>query len=99
MYNYKIKTSFVSSEMSQARAIKNGFNIMIVHFYIHRKLDIMIRYMIFQSGLEPVLIQRLIGFEVIMDISSVLGRGMRELKIGDRFWYENAGMKNSFTPG
>ena len=55
--------------------------------------------MIFQYGLEPVLIQRLIGFEVIMDISSVLGRGMRELKIGDRFWYENAGMKNSFNPG
>ena len=30
---------------------------------------------------------------------SILGRGMKELKIGDRFWYENAGMKNSFTPG
>jgi len=28
----------------------------------------------------------------------IMGRGLRELKIGDRFWYENGGMKNSFTP-
>ena len=37
---YKIKTSFVSHEMPKARANKTGFDIMIVHFYIRRKLDI-----------------------------------------------------------
>ena len=57
MYNYKIKPSFVSPEMPMARSNKTGFNIMIVHFHILRKLDI-IRYdnMIFQSGWELVLI-------------------------------------------
>ena len=45
------------------RADKTGLKILILHFYIRRKLD-MIRYMIFQYGLELVLIQRiLIGFE------------------------------------
>ena len=39
MYNNKIKTSFVSPEISE----KTGQNIIIVHFYIRRKLDI-IRY-------------------------------------------------------
>ena len=39
MYNYKIKTSFIRPEMPKARANK----IMIVHFYVCRKLDI-IRY-------------------------------------------------------
>jgi len=29
----------------------------------------------------------------------IMARGMREAKIGDRFWYENGGMENSFTPG
>ena len=38
-----IKTSFVSPEMPNARAYKTGFDIMIVHFNIRRKLDI-IRY-------------------------------------------------------
>ncbi len=53
--------------MPKARANKTGFNIMIVHFYIRRKLDT-IRYMIFQYGLEPILIQRiLIGFEAILE--------------------------------
>ena len=56
MYNYKIKTSFVSPEIQNAQANKTGFYLMIVHFYnIRRKLDI-IRYMIFQYCLEPVLI-------------------------------------------
>ena len=36
---FKIKTCFVSPDMPKARA-KNGFNIMIVHFYIRIKLDI-----------------------------------------------------------
>ena len=40
MYNYKIKTSFVSSEMLKAWANKTGYNIFIVHFHILRKLDI-----------------------------------------------------------
>ena len=33
----------------RARAKKTGFNIMIVHFFIRRKLD-KIRYMTFQYG-------------------------------------------------
>ena len=45
MYNYRIKTSFVSPEMPNARANKTDFNIMIVHFYVSRKLDT-IRYAI-----------------------------------------------------
>ena len=53
--------------MPKARANKTGFDIMIVHFYIRRKLD-MIRYMIFRYGLEPVLFQRLlIGFEALLE--------------------------------
>ena len=37
MYNYKIKTSFLSPEMKKELANKTGFFIiMIVHFYIHR---------------------------------------------------------------
>ncbi len=40
MYNNKIKSSFVSPEIPKARANKTGFNIMIVHLYINRKLDI-----------------------------------------------------------
>ena len=39
MYNYKIETSFVSPEMPKALAKKTSFNIMIVYFYIRRKLD------------------------------------------------------------
>ena len=34
-----MKTSFVSPEMLKARANKTAFNIMIVHFYIRKKLD------------------------------------------------------------
>ena len=40
MYNYKIKTSFVSPGMPKAPANKAGFDIIIVHFCIRRKLDI-----------------------------------------------------------
>ena len=40
MNNYKIKTSFVSPEILKARADKTSVNIMIVNFYIYRKLDI-----------------------------------------------------------
>ncbi len=41
MYNFKIKTSFVSPETPKARANTiSCFNIMIIHFYIRRKLDI-----------------------------------------------------------
>ena len=40
--------------MPKARSNKTGFNIMVVHFYIRRKLDIK-QYMITQYGLEPVL--------------------------------------------
>ena len=35
--------SLVSPEMSKARGNRTGFNVMIVHFYIYSKLDI-IRY-------------------------------------------------------
>ena len=62
MYNYKIKTNFVSPEMPKGCANKTGFNIIIVHFYNT------IRYMIFHYGLEPVLIQRiLISFKAILE--------------------------------
>ena len=40
MYNYKNKTSFGSPKMPKALANKTGFDIIIVHFYICRKLDI-----------------------------------------------------------
>ena len=40
MYNYKIKTNFVSLEMIKTRANITDFNIMIVHYYICRKLHI-----------------------------------------------------------
>ena len=43
MYDYKIKASFVRPEMAKAGAKKTDFNIIILHFYILRKLDI-IRY-------------------------------------------------------
>ena len=52
-----------SSDMLKAQVNKAGFNIMIVLFYICWK-----RYMIFQYGREPVLIQRtLIGFQAILE--------------------------------
>ena len=63
----KIKPSFINLAIPKARANKTGLDIMILHFYIRRKLDI-IRYIIFQYGLEPVLIQQiLIGFEAILE--------------------------------
>ena len=40
MYNYEIKTSYVSPEMPMVWANKTGFNFIIVHFYFRRKLDI-----------------------------------------------------------
>ena len=43
MYNYKIKTSFFSPEITKERAKKTSFNPIIAHFYFRRKLDI-IRY-------------------------------------------------------
>ena len=43
MYNNKIKTSFASLKMPKSRANKTGFDTIIVHFYIRKKLDI-IRY-------------------------------------------------------
>ena len=53
MYNYKIKTIFVSPEMP---------------LYIFIFVENWIRYMIFPYGLEPDLIQQiLIGFEAIME--------------------------------
>ncbi len=43
-YNYiRLKLFFVGPKMPEARSNKTGFDIMIVHFYIRRKLDI-IRY-------------------------------------------------------
>ena len=36
IYNYKIKTSFVSPELPEAQANKTGFNIMILNFYIRK---------------------------------------------------------------
>ena len=59
--------------MPNALANKTGFNIIIVHFYIRLKLDI-IQYatgFFFQYGSEPVLIQWIlyivIGFEAILE--------------------------------
>ena len=40
MYNFRIKTICFSPEMPKARAKKSGFNLIILHFYIRRKLDI-----------------------------------------------------------
>ena len=40
MYNYKIKTSFVSTEMQKARENKTGLDLIVVYFNIWRKLDI-----------------------------------------------------------
>ena len=41
MYNYNLKTSFVSPEMPKARANKTSSKIMIIiQFYICRNLDI-----------------------------------------------------------
>jgi peroxidase len=31
-------------------------------------------------------------------MSCIMARGFKETKIGDRFWYDNYGMKSSFTP-
>lgn len=31
--------------------------------------------------------------------SCLMGHSFRNLRYGDRFWYENAGQPNSFTPG
>ena len=45
MYSYRIRISFVIYEMPQASANKTGFNIIIVHFYIRRKLDIIRSYL------------------------------------------------------
>ena len=36
MYNYKIKTTFVSPEMLKARANKNGFDIIIENLYLQK---------------------------------------------------------------
>ena len=41
MYNYKFKPVNVRQEMPKARANKTGFNIIIVHFYILLKLNIL----------------------------------------------------------
>ena len=40
MYNYKNKTSFVSPKISKAWSNNTNFIILIVHFNICRKLDI-----------------------------------------------------------
>ena len=47
-YNHKIKTIWVSLNMSKAQAIRTGFNIMIVHFYISRKFSVWLR-----TGFNP----------------------------------------------
>ena len=51
----------------KSQATKTDFNIMIVHFYILRKLDI-IRYMIFQCGSESVPIRKAAGIGVFITI-------------------------------
>ena len=54
--------------MPKARSNKTGFNIIIVHFNIRRKLDNMIQYIFFQCGEEPVLIHQIfIGFEAMLE--------------------------------
>ena len=57
MYNYKIKTSFVSPEIPKARANNTSFNIQDCTFlYLQKTGYNAIRYMNFQYGLEQVLI-------------------------------------------
>ena len=62
MYNYKIKTSFVSPEMPKARV--NKTRIKLIFFIIRRKLS-KIRYMIFQYDLKPVLIEWILIFDFV----------------------------------
>ena len=62
MYNYGIKTSFVSPKIPKARFNKTCFNIIIVHFYIRRKLDLIIYDTCFlvwrTTGSHPAAINR-----------------------------------------
>ena len=59
--NFKIKTSFVSSDWSKALANKTYFNFRIILFYYSwRTVCNTLLYIIFQYGLEPVLIQGII---------------------------------------
>ena len=51
MYNFKLKP-FFSPEVPEARANKTGLNLMIVHFYISGKLDIIRCYTYFFSMAE-----------------------------------------------
>ena len=61
----KIKASFVIPEGPKARANKTGINFMI---FILSFVENCLLNIIFQTGLDPVLIQRIaIGFEVILE--------------------------------
>ncbi len=64
MYNFKIKNIFLAPICRRhGLLIRVGFNLMIVYFYILRRLDI-----VFQYGYEPVLIHWiLIVFEAILE--------------------------------
>ena len=42
MHNHNIKTSFVSPDIPKARANKTVLNIMIIHLYINRNLDMIL---------------------------------------------------------
>ncbi len=68
MKNYKIKTSFVSPEWPKAQAYKTGINSIILILIFEENFYNSMLYMNFQSGREPVLIQRIvIGFESILE--------------------------------
>ncbi len=50
---------FTFSQASQAKANKTGFNILIVHFYIHRKLDMIQDFSVWlRTGSNPADINR-----------------------------------------
>ena len=85
MYNYKLTTSFVSPEVLNARTIKTGFNIMIVHFYIRRKMYI-IRYDTRFFGSNPAVINQFLIYTgklfPMVDKNKIIFKKLRCLRKG-----------------
>ena len=69
MKNFKIKTIFANPEVPKAHTIKTGISFMIfILIFIEKIVCNSMQYMIFQSGWELVLSQRIvIGFEAILE--------------------------------
>ena len=85
MYNYKIKTRFVSRD-AEGTATKTGFNLMIVHVYIYlykTGYNTIMLDIIFKYGWEPVLI----GFEAIRQNIFKIPRDTIEILISTNIFY------------